>query len=94
MKRVLKRLDQILRKQALSNWNTFLAILRHTNINGQYLRGFSIVSAFICCAKHLINSTLMADPGKLFQDANFVMKFISEDSLFEGHIRDDVKLKS
>ena len=89
MKRVLKQLDQILRKQDLSNWKTFLAILRHTNINGQYLRGFSIVSA-----KHLIKKTLTTDPGKLFQDANFVMKFISEDSLFEGHIRDDVKLKS
>ena len=94
MKRVLKRLDQILRKQALSNWNTFLAILRHTNINGQDLKGFSIVSAFICCAEHLINNTLMTDPGKLFQDANFVMKFISEDCLFEGHIRDEVKFKS
>ena len=89
MKRVLKQLDQILRKQDLSNWKTFLAILRYTNINGQYLRGFSIVSA-----KHLIKKTLTTDPGKLFQDANFVMKFISEDSLFEGHIRDDVKLNS
>ena len=35
----------------------------------------------------------MTDLGKPFQHANFSMKFILEDNLFEEHIRDARELK-
>ena len=51
--------------QARLEWRKPLtAIIRHTNVNGQYLRGFSIISAFVCSVKHLMNNTFNNRPGK------------------------------
>ena len=92
MERVLTQLDQILGKQDSSN-----TILIYTNHYFKaYERKWSISvdsgdSALSVIVSVVLSTSLiillMVDLGKSFQDANFLMKFISENSLSVEHIQ-------